>query len=167
MGVVSDVPPRVSAVPRRLRLVCAGGAAVVVAVMVVVALLLPSTPNTVVDYRFADQVAMVGLGVLLGAGVLLLGRSRVDADAEGIRVRNVVGRHDLPWTAVRAVRFDRNSAWASLLLTNDDELSLLAVQAGDKLHAVRAVEGLRALHAHAQARAKAQEPARPPLLYDD
>ena len=164
---MSDVPPRVSAVPRRLRLVCAAAAAVVVGVMVVVALLLPSTPNTVVQYRFADQIAMIGLGVLLGAGVLLLGRSRVDADADGIRVRNVVGRHTLPWSAVRAVRFDRSSAWATLLLTNDDELSLLAVQAVDKLHAVRAVEGLRALHAHAEAHAEALEPARPPLLYDD
>ena len=157
------MPPRVSAVPRRLRAICAAGAVVVVGVMVVVALLLPSTPNTVVQYRLVDQVAMVGLGVLLGAGILLLGRSRVDADADGLHVRNILGRHWVPWSAVRAVRFDRNSAWASLLLTNDDELSLLAVQAGDKVHAVRAVEGLRALHAHA----RAQEPAREPLLYDD
>lgn len=164
---MTAAPPRVSAVPRRLRLVCAAGAAVVVGVMVVVALLLPSTENTVVTYRAVDQVAMVGLGLLLGAGVLLLGRSRVDADAEGLRVRNIVGRHVVPWTAVRAVRFDRNSAWASLLLTNDDELSLLAIQAGDKMHAVRAVEGLRALHAHAKALEEARRPARPPLLYDD
>ena len=156
-------PPPVSAVPRRLRIVCAAGAAVVVVVMVVVALALPSTTNTVVNYGAWDQIAMVGLGLLLGAGVLLLGRSRVDADADGIRVRNVLGRHELPWSAVKAVRFDRNSSWASLLLGNDDELSVLAVQAGDKMYAVRAVEGLRALHAHA----KAQEPARPPLLYDD
>lgn len=155
--------PPVSAVPRRLRIVCAAGAAVVVAVMVVVALALPSTTNTVVNYGLWDQIAMVGLGVLLGAGILLLGRSRVDADADGVRVRNVLGRHELPWSAVEAVRFDRNSSWASLLLANGDELSVLAVQAGDGMRAVRAVEGLRALHA----RAKAQEPARPPLLYDD
>jgi Bacterial PH domain len=156
-------PPPVSAVPRRLRLVCAAGAVAVVAVMVVVALALPTTTGSVVDYGLWDQVAMVGLGVFLGAGVLLLGRSRVDADTQGLRVRNVLGRHEVPWSFVRAVRFDRNSAWASLLLTNDDELSLLAVQAGDRMHAVRAVEGLRALHAHAQA----QQPAHPPLLYDN
>ena len=156
-------PPPVTAVPRRLRLVLAVAAAAVVAVMVVVALLLPSTTNTVVTYRAADQVAMVGIGVLLGAGILLLGRARVDADAQGLRVRNVVGRHEVPWSMVRAVRFDPGSAWASLWLTNDDELALLAVQAADKMHAVRAVEGLRALHAHA----KAQEPAKPPLLYED
>jgi hypothetical protein len=150
-------------VPHRLRLVCAAAAAVVVGVMAVVGLLLKSTATGVVNFRTSDQIAMIALGVLLGAGILLLGRSRVDADADGIRVRNILGRHELPWSAVRAVRFDRSSAWASLLLSNDDELALLAVQAGDKMRAVDAVEGLRALLAYA----KAQEPARPPLLYDD
>ena len=156
-------PPAVSAVPHRLRLVCAVAAAVVVAVMVVVGVLLKSSSTGVVSFRTSDQVAMIGLGVLLGAGILLLGRSRVDADADGIRVRNILGRHELPWSAVKAVRFDRSSAWASLLLSNDDELALLAVQAGDRMRAVRAVEGLRALLAHA----KSLEPAKPPLLYDD
>ena len=156
-------PPPVTAVPRRLRLVLAVAAGAVVAVMVVVALLLPSTTNTVVTYRAADQVAMAGIGVLLGAGILLLGRARVDADTRGLHVRNVLGRHEVPWSMVRAVRFEPGAAWASVLLTNDEELALLAVQAVDRMHAVRAVEGLRALHAHAEA----QEPARPPLLYDD
>ena len=138
-----------------------------VAVMVVVALAMPSTTNTVVNYGLWDQVAMIGLGLLLGAGILLFGRSRVDADADGIRVRNILVQHALPWTAVKAVRFDRNSAWASLLLPNGDELALLAVQAGDKMHAVTAVEGLRALLAAAHAAEQARQPARPPLLYDD
>jgi Bacterial PH domain len=160
---VTTPPPAVSAVPRRLRIICAAAAAVVVGVMVVVGLLLKSTATGVVTFRTSDQVAMIGLGVLLGAGILLLGRSRVDADADAVRVRNILGRHELPWSAIRAVRFDRNSAWASLLLTNDDELAVLAVQAGDKMRAVRAVEGLRALLSYA----KSLEPAKPPLLYDD
>lgn len=160
-------PPAVSSVPRRLRLICALAAALVVAVMVVVAVNLPSTPNSVVNFRLSDQVAMVGIGVLVAAAVLVLGWSTVEADEHGVHVRNMVVRHQLDWSAVTAVRFDRNSAWATLMLADDDELALLAVQAGDKLHAVRAVEGLRALHAHARARAEALEPARPPLLYDD
>jgi hypothetical protein len=146
-----------------LRLACALAAAVVVGVMVVVGVLLKSTATGVVNFRTSDQVAMIGLGVLMGAGILLLGRARVDADADGIRVRNILGRHELPWSAVRAVRFDRSSAWATLLLENDDELSVLAVQAGDKERAVRAVEGLRALHAAA----RANDPVPPPLLYDN
>ena len=158
-----DAPARVTAVPRFQRTVCAVAAALVVAAMVVVGLLLPESSTGVVAFGWADQVAMIGIGICLGAGILTLARSRVDADASGVRVRNVFLRHELPWTAVRSVRFDRHSPWASLLLTNGDEISLLAVQAADKEHAVSAVDGLRAL----LAAAKAAEPAPLPLLYDN
>jgi Bacterial PH domain len=144
-----------------MRQLCAVLGAVVVAVMVVVALSLKETTNTVVVYRTSDQFAMAGLGLVLAAGILFLGRSRVDADASGVRVRNVVVQHEYPWQTVRAVRFDRKSAWASLLLENGDEVSLLAVQAVDKERAVAAVEGLRAL----RAAARANDPVPPPLLY--
>jgi len=146
-----------------MRLALAVAAAVVVLVMLWVAWTLPSTTNTVVDYGVVDQFAMLGLGLVLAAGLLWLGRSRVDADAEGIRWRNVAIAQELPWSAVRAVRFDRKSSWASLLLRNHDEVALFAIQAVDKERAVAAVEGLRALLAAAHA----LEPARPPLLYDD
>ncbi|MGY2085931.1 PH domain-containing protein [Blastococcus sp. SYSU DS0539] len=163
MSGSKPVVSTVSAVPRRMRLLLAVLAVVVVVVMVLVALSLPSTTNTVIDYGVVDQAAMVGLGLVLGAGVVFLGRSRLDADAGGIRVRNLVVHHQLPWTAVRAVRFERSSAWGSLLLENGDEISLHALQAVDGEAAVRAVEGLRALHAAA----RAKDPVRPPLLYDD
>lgn len=136
---------------------------VVVVVTVVVAAGLKGTTNTVVTYRTSDQLAIVGLGLVLAAGLLALGRSRVDADAQGVRVRNVVVHHELPWQAVRGVRFERKSPWASLLLENGDEISLLAVQAVDREHAVRAVEGLRAL----RTAARANDPVPPPLLYDN
>jgi hypothetical protein len=146
-----------------MRLVLALAGVVVVAGMVVVAAGLKETTNTVVTYRTSDQFAIVGLGLVLAAGLVFLGRSRVDADAAGVRVRNVVVSHDLPWQAVRSVRFERKSAWASLVLESGDEVSLLAVQAVDKEHAVRAVEGLRAL----RTAARASDPVPPPLLYDE
>jgi cytochrome c biogenesis protein CcdA len=146
-----------------MRLALALAGVVVVAVMVVVAAGLKETTNTVVTYRTSDQFAIVGLGLVIAAGLVFLGRSRVDADAAGVRVRNVVVHHELPWQAVRAVRFERKSAWASLVLENGDEVSLLAVQAVDKEHAVRAVEGLRAL----RTAARASDPVPPPLLYDN
>ena len=158
-----DLPAPVSVVPRRMRLLLAVLAAVIAVVAVLVALELPSTENTVVAYGPVDQVAVAGLGVVLAASVLFLGRSRVDGGAAGVRVRNVAVQHHVPWAAVRAVRFDRTSAWASLRLENGDEISLLALQAVDGEDAVRAVEGLRALHAAA----RANDPAPPPLLYDD
>ena len=147
-----SAPPPVTAVPHRLRLITALAAAGLVAVMCVVAVMLKESTTGVVSFHTADQVAMVGLGLAMGAGVLLIGRSRVDADAEGIRVRNVVMRHELPWSAVRAVRFNEHSPWATLLLTNDDELAVSAVQAADGQRALVAVRGLRALLADHQAR---------------
>jgi len=145
-------PRPVSAVPRRLRLMTAVMAGVLVVAMTVVAVLLKSSTTGVVSFHTSDQVAMVGLGLALGAGVLLVGRSRVDADAEGLRVRNVVISHEVPWSAVRAVRFDEHSPWATLLLSNDDELAVSAVQAADGERALVAVRGLRALLADHQAR---------------
>jgi hypothetical protein len=144
-----------------MRQLCALVGLVVLAVTVVVAASLKETTNTVVTYRTSDQFAMAGLGLVLAAGILFLGRSRVDADADGVRVRNVLVQHQFPWQAVRAVRFERKSAWASLLLENGDEVSLLAVQAVDKERAVAAVEGLRAL----RAADRANDPVPPPLLY--
>lgn len=146
-----------------MRLLCGAVGAVVFGALLVVALTLPSSSTGVVKFGVVDQVAIAGLGLILGVGIALLGRSRVDADADGIRVRNVAMTRELGWRSVRAVRFDRKSAWASLLLENGDETSLLAVQAVDREHAVRAVEGLRALHAAA----RAKDPVPPPLLYDD
>ena len=144
-----------------MRQLCAVLAVVVVAVMAWVATTLPGTTNTVVAYGTVDQFAMVGLGLVLGAGFLALGRSRVDADAEGIRFRNIALGQALPWSAVRAVAFERKSPWASLVLENGDDVSLLAIQAVDGERAVAAVEGLRALHAAA----RAHDPNPPPLLY--
>ena len=146
-----------------MRQACAAVAVVVVGVMLFAALTLKSSSTGVVRFGIVDQFAIGGLGLILGAGLLALGRSRVDADADGIRFRNIALGHELPWTIVRAVAFERKSPWASLQLRNGDEVALFAIQAVDKQHAVRAVEGLRALLAAAQAK----EPARPPLLYDD
>jgi hypothetical protein len=146
-----------------MRLLCAVAAAVVVVAMLVVALTLKSSSTGVVHFGTVDQVSIFGLGLVIGAGLLALGRSRVDADATGVRFRNIALDQELPWSAVRAVAFERKSAWASLVLRNGDEVALFAIQAVDKERAVRAVEGLRAL----LAAARAQEPVPPPLLYDN
>lgn len=149
----ADPTPRpVSAVPRRLRVITALMAAGLVLVMTVVAVLLKESTTGVASFRTADQVAMVGFGLAMGAGVMLLGRSRVDADANGVRIRNVVINREVPWAQVRAVRFDTHSPWASLLLSNDDEVAIGAVQAADGERALVAVRGLRALLADHQER---------------
>jgi hypothetical protein len=144
-----------------MRQLCVLVGLVVFGYMSYAALTLQSSSTGVVRFHTVDQVAIGGLGVVLGILIALLGRSRVDADVTGVRIRNLMGGRVLPWSMVRSVRFDRKSPWASLLLRNDDEVALFAVQAVDEERAVRAVEGLRAL----LAAAKAQEPKLPPLLY--
>jgi hypothetical protein len=140
-----SAPAALSAVPRRLRLLCAGVAAVVVVVVGIAALVLKSSSTGVVRFGIADQVSVFAVGLAVAAGILALGRSRVDADASGVRVRNVLSSRELPWSVVRAVRFDRKSAWATLQLANGDDVAVLALMAVDRERAVVAVEGLRAL----------------------
>jgi hypothetical protein len=157
----SPGPAPVRAVPRRMRQACALAAAVVVVGMLYVAFTLRSSSTGVVAFGTVDQVAVAGIGLVVAAGLLFLGRSSVEAGAAGIRFRNVVLQHELPWAAVRAVVFERKSPWASLELRNGDAVALFAIQAVDKGRAADAVEGLRAL----LAAARAAEPKPPPLLY--
>jgi hypothetical protein len=103
-------------------------------------------------FQRGDQLAMIGLGMLAALGVLLFTRPRVEADADGVRVRNVLGSYDLPWEVVRAVTFNRGAPWLTLDLHDDDVVAVMAVQAVDKEYAVRAARALRALHAAHAAR---------------
>lgn len=134
--------------PYRIRVVCwcLAGAMVLLFTVVGTALRGP-TGGGQGTFQRGDQIAMVGLGLLGGFLILLFTRPRVEADARGVRVRNVIGTYDLPWGLVRAVRFDRGAAWASLELPDDELVPVLALQAVDKGRAVAGVQALRALHA--------------------
>jgi hypothetical protein len=134
--------------PRRIRWVAGSVAGAVVVLFTVLSFgLHGATGNGLGQFQRGDQVAMIGLGLLIGLGVLAFARPRVTADAEHVVIRNVIGNFDLPWSAVRAVRFDRNSPWATLELRNDETVSVHALQAADKEYAVDGVRALRALHA--------------------
>ncbi|MEU6078124.1 PH domain-containing protein [Micromonospora sp. NPDC047074] len=139
--------------PRRIRVVCWTSAAVLFVVFSLVATSLSgATGNGYGSFQRGDQIAMVGLGVLGALAFLIFTRPRVDADARGVRVRNIVGSYELPWEVVRGVRFDRGAPWASLELHDDDLLPMVALQAADKERAVEGVRALRRLHQAHQAR---------------
>ncbi|MFC6088587.1 PH domain-containing protein [Saccharothrix lopnurensis] len=131
--------------PKKIRLVAGACAVFLVAVFTVVGLLLGDTPTGVI-FRTSDQVAMVCLGVLLACGVLLLTRPRVRADAEGVEVRNVITAHRFAWHDVLHVSFPDGASWARLELPDDEYVSVMAIQAVDRDHAVTAVRTLRDLH---------------------
>ena len=131
--------------PHRLRQVCVVLAVVVVVGFTAVALALGAAPPGELTFRPPDQAALIVLSLLIAAGLMVLTAARVEADADGIRVRNALKVTVLPWAVVQAVRFDDGSPWASLDLHDDDTVALFAVQANDKERAVEAVRALRAL----------------------
>lgn len=104
-------------------------------------------------FQTGDGAAMVGLGLLAALVILAFTRPRVWADADGVRVRNIVGGHYLPWEIVRSIQFGRGAAWASLELYDDDLIAVLAVQAADKEYALATLQDLRALLVAHQGRA--------------
>nr|WP_218906812.1 PH domain-containing protein [Micromonospora jinlongensis] len=139
--------------PRRIRVVCWSAAVALVVVFGLVATSLSGpTGDGYGSFQRGDQIAMVGLGIFGALGFLLFTRPRVEADARGVRVRNIISSYELPWEVVRGVRFDRGAPWASLDLHDDDLLPMIALQAADKELAVDGVRALRRLHEAHQAR---------------
>jgi hypothetical protein len=122
------------------------GAVAVVAAMSVVAALL-RTVQTGVYFRPADQVAMVLLGVLMAAGLLLFARPRVRAGAGGVEVRNVIGTRLFAWSQVRGFGFPDSATWGRLELDDYEYVPMLAVQVVDGARSIAAMQGLRDLHA--------------------
>ncbi len=121
-------------------------AGLIIVVFTVVAVLLTGkTDSGKSMFRPEDQVAMIILGLIAAAGVLLFARPVVIADRDGLRVRNLLGWRELPWSMIAAVRFDRGNPWVTLDLADDDVIAVMAVQAADKEYAVNAVRGLRAM----------------------
>jgi Bacterial PH domain len=131
--------------PRKVRVLAGIGAAVLLAVFTVVAVLLRQSSTGVYFYT-SDQVAMIGLGVLMAMGALLFARPRVRATRSGVEVRNMVGTRAYPWDLVEQVSFPDGSAWARLEMPDDEYVPVLAIQAIDGERAVTAMRELRWLH---------------------
>ena len=131
--------------PRRLTLVCRGTAVVVVVLFAVVARALGGGPAGDAQFRLPDQIAFFLLGCLIAGAVLLFTRSRVEADVEGVSVRNPMSSKRIPGQVVRSVRMDEGAPWASLELQDDETVQLLGVQSNDGDRAVEAVLALRQL----------------------
>ncbi|GIF71405.1 hypothetical protein Asi02nite_09230 [Asanoa siamensis] len=145
--------------PQRARKVAIGAAIAVVVVFTVVSFgLTGATGDGPAVFQRGDQTAMIGLGIAFAAAILLFLRPRVDADATGIRIRNVIGSYDLPWEVVRAIRFERGVSFASAELHDDDLVTIVALQIVDREYALDGVRALRELLAAHQATTAAPVP---------
>nr|WP_307832161.1 PH domain-containing protein [Prauserella cavernicola] len=131
--------------PRRAAWMASALALLLVTVFTVVAVLLRNSETGVI-FQVSDQVAMIGVGVLLGGASLLFAMPKVKADAEGIDVRNVLVSRRFAWSEVLSVSFPDGASFARLELPEDEYHSVLAVQSVDRARAVEAVRALRRLH---------------------
>ncbi|GAA5198875.1 hypothetical protein GCM10023322_73220 [Rugosimonospora acidiphila] len=146
----------VRARPRRATTIARVSAVAVVVIFTAVGVgLHGKTDSGTGVFQPSDQVALIVLGILAAAGLLTLTRPRMEADARGIRVRNLIGGYELSWDVVRSVQFGHGAPWASLELADDEVVSVMAVQAADKAYALAAVRALRSLLAAHQATADA------------
>lgn len=138
-------------VARPQRAAWMGGAlgVLLLAVFTVVAVLLRGSDSGAI-FHLSDQIAMVGVGLLLGLACASFGTPRVRADSRGIDVRNVGTTRHFDWDEVLSVSFPDGASFARLELPDDEYYPLLAVQAVDRHRAVTAVRGLRRLHKHAR-----------------
>ncbi|MFD2416181.1 PH domain-containing protein [Amycolatopsis pigmentata] len=136
--------------PWRTRWVSSVVAVVLIVVFAVVSVLLRSS-NTGVIFRLSDQIAMMGVGVVLAAAALLFATPRVRADANGVEVRNVLVGRKFAWEEVLSVSFPDGASFARLELPEDEYYGVLAIQAFDRERAVESVRALRRLHKQARA----------------
>jgi PH (Pleckstrin Homology) domain-containing protein len=137
--------PEFQARPRKIMFAAVPLAVVLVAVFTVVAVLLRSE-WTGAYFKASDQVAMVGIGIILALGALMFTRSRVRADRKGVEVRNLFGVRRFEWKQIEHVSFPDGASWARLELPDDEYVTIMAIQAIDGERSVAAMRELRRLH---------------------
>jgi PH (Pleckstrin Homology) domain-containing protein len=147
---VTDTDQVVIIRPFRAKWMSSAVAVVLLAVFAVVSALLRDSQTGVI-FLVSDQVAMMGVGVLLAAASMLLATPRVRADADGVEVRNVLVGRKFTWLEVLSVSFPDGASFARLELPEDEYYGMLAIQAVDRERAVLAVRALRQLHRRAWA----------------
>ncbi|MEV5647475.1 PH domain-containing protein [Nocardia sp. NPDC052254] len=121
--------------------------AAVIAVLFVVAGVLSSNSTTGVNFRGADQVAIICFGLLIAAAVLLLARPRVRVGPSGVVVRNILGDNEFGWSDIRGISIPDKKAWARLELAGDEYVPMLAIRVNDKEYAAATMDRFRELGA--------------------
>lgn len=132
--------------PRKITIMASIAATLVVGVMILVSALLLGSEEGV-PFRVADQIGLIGVGLLLGAGIMTAARPRLRVDRNGLWIRNVLAEQFTPWSLILRVGYPQGSPWAQLVMPDDEVKPVMAIQAMDRGRAVTALEGVRALQA--------------------
>ena len=132
--------------PRRITIFASIAASLVIASMVVIGLLLRDT-NEGVEFRTADQIGLIGIGLIFGGVIMTAARPRLRVDRRGLWIRNMLGEQFTPWPLVVRIAYPQGAPWAQVLMPDDEIKPLMAIQAMDRGRAVTALEKVRELQA--------------------
>lgn len=99
--------------------------------------------RTGVNFRFADQAALVVIGFLVAGVILCLRRPRLWVGPAGVRVRGPFGTRSYPWSVVQGLAFPEGKSWARLELPSDEFTAVFAIQSTDKELAVASMHAFR------------------------
>lgn len=123
---------------------------VLIAIVVVLAIhltfgLLLDVSYTVLNVRWVDKAALIGVGVVICGALMLFTRSRLRLGPQGVGVRNLVGERVYAWDDVVGLSYPEKSQWARLLFPYDEHIPVMAIQARDGDAAVEAMRSFREL----------------------
>ena len=105
-------------------------------------------------FSWSQRLTLIAVLAALLLVIVAAAASYVQADAEGLRFRNGLRSHQVPWDRVHKIILRRGDPWAMLLMTPADgrefsadldaeKRQLMGIQAGDHALADQAVEELR------------------------
>jgi hypothetical protein len=108
-------------------------------------------------FTLSQRLTLLGVLALLIVGMAALASSYVRADANGLRIRNGMRVHAVPWDRVHKIILRPSDPWALLLITPADgrpfeadldaeKRQLMGIQAVDGFLAKAAVNELRGRH---------------------
>jgi Bacterial PH domain len=117
--------------------------------------LLPSEVRAL--FTLSQRLTLLGVLALTIMGMAALASSYVRADANGLRIRNGLRAHAVPWDRVHKVILRPGDPWALLLITPEDgrpfeadidaeKRQMMGIQTVDGAFAKAAVKELRGRH---------------------
>ena len=141
--------------PRRVRLIAIIASVALCVLAAVGWLLLPAEIRGL--FPLTHRLALLVILALTIAVMAILASSYVRADSSGLRIRNALRLHQVPWERVHKIILRPGDPWALLLMTPADgrpfeadidaeRHQLMGIQAVDGPLAKTAVDELRARH---------------------
>ncbi|GAC57311.1 hypothetical protein GOHSU_18_00660 [Gordonia hirsuta DSM 44140 = NBRC 16056] len=131
--------------PKAIITIVAVAIAIVIVIHLIFGLLL-NISYTGVNIGWADKIALISIGLVISASLLLFTRSRLRVGSRGVEVRNLVTERCYEWDVVQGLAYPEKGPWARLLFAHDEHIPVMAVQARDGARAVEAMRRFRELH---------------------